>query len=143
MFPAPTHDRTERRLDHTARASSRPGPSRQARCAAGSQGRVRERDLPYQGAAWAPLSTPGALDTRRGELGAGGPRRIRLVVSLKHLGRRLGLDRSWGTTGGTATRECKYCRRHCCSLITYGFVSTDQLQPKLFRLSSFSNSDSL
>lgn len=85
---------------------------------------------------WAPLSTAGALDASGGELGAGGPRRIRPIVSRKHLGRRLRLDRNCSGRVGRPHVDCKYCRRRCCSLI-YGFL------PRLLRLASFSNADSL
>lgn len=52
----------------------------------------------------------------RGKAGAGKPQTIWPTVSIKHLGRRLGLDRNWDRTGGLL-EYCKYCRRRCCSLI--------------------------
>lgn len=100
-------DGTERRRGQTARRTSslRPGPlPAQTPPAAAAPGVPR--------AATAHAAPPPRVlaesDLRcllgpriGGEQGAGRPRRIPQTLPMEPLGRRLGLDRNWGKTGGT------------------------------------------
>lgn len=97
---------------------ARPPPRPNPRAAAhrGEQGAARVSTAPPKAPDFLePKSTPGTWNQWLRT--AGRPPKIRLTVPIKHLGHRLGLDRTGTGRTGLPRVGCKYCGRRCCSLI--------------------------